>query len=235
MRLDKFMTDLGIGSRSAVKELIKKGRIKKNGVIVKRPEEQVLETDEVLFDDSVLSLPALEYYLMNKPSGVLTAMKDPRLPTVAALLPTKRKDVKPVGRLDMDTSGVLIFTNDGELTHRLLSPKNGVLKVYEAELEKDLPENAEELLKEPVCYGKIRYRVPEAFERTGKRSAVLTVSEGRFHEVKRIFEAIGCPVVKLKRLSFAGLTAEGLPEGECRKLTEEECALLRKAAGMKQE
>ena len=232
MRLDRFLTDFGVGSRSAVRELIKKGRIRVNGAVIKIPDTAVDPEDRVVFDEKEIEQSTFEYYLMNKPGGVLTAMRDPKKPTVAEYLPTGRKDVKPVGRLDADVTGALVFTNDGMLTHRLLSPKRKVVKVYHAFLGSPLPTDAEERLKEPLQYGDVSYAVPLTFTRIGDTEAKIAVTEGKYHEVKRIFELIGAPVRKLHRESFAGLSADTLPEGGARKLEEEEIAALYRAAGL---
>ena len=232
MRLDKYLTDFGVGSRSAVKDLIKKKRVLLNGKIVTRPESKVGPEDVVSVDGEVIHLSESVYLLMNKPAYVLTAMKDPVKPTVADCLPKTRKDIAPVGRLDEDTTGALLFTNDGALNHRLLSPKREVEKVYAVTLINELPKNAEELLSSPVQWKDITYKAPSAFERTGEKSARITLTEGKYHEVKRIFEAIGAPVETLHRVSFAGLTADDLPEGGVRELTEEEVARLYTLAGL---
>ena len=232
MRLDKYLTDFGVGSRSAVKELIKKEQVLLNGETVTRPETKIGPEDVVLVDGQPVQLPDYVYLLMNKPANVLTAMKDPVKPTVADYLPKTRKDVAPVGRLDADTTGALLFTNDGVLNHRLLSPKREVEKVYAVTLTEKLPENAEELLSAPVQWQDITYKAPVAFERTGENSARITLTEGKYHEVKRIFEAVGAPVETLHRVSFAGLTADDLPEGGVRELTEEEVTGLYTLAGL---
>ncbi len=227
MRLDKYLTDLGKGSRSTVKELIKKGRVRVEGVAKAKPETPVDETSVILLDGEQLKYSTYEYYLLNKPAGYVTARTDDRKKVVMELIPSGRTDLSPVGRLDEDTEGVLLITNDGELNHRLVSPKHHVKKTYYAELDADLPENAGEILGQPIEFSDFT-SLPAEYEKITARSAYLIITEGKFHQVKRMFHHVGCEVTYLRRDAFGPLTAGDLAVGEARELTEEEVALLKK-------
>lgn len=226
MRLDKCLTLLGAGSRSYVKKLIQDGKVLKNGVTEHHPEAEVSENDQLSFQNCDETFHALVYYLMNKPAGYITAKSDPKKKTVMELLPTKRTDVSPVGRLDEDTEGLLLFTNDGELCHKLISPKYHVDKKYYAEVDADLPENAGEIFSKPIEFKEFT-SAPATFEKLSERSAYLTIHEGKYHQVKRMFHHIGCEVTYLRRESFGGLDLSALQPGQVRELTEEEVKKLK--------
>ena len=232
MRLDKYLVEMNKGSRTQIKDAAKKGRIQVNGVPEKKTERKIdPETDEVTFDGQAVSYRAMEYIMLYKPQGVISATEDKRHRTVIDLLSGEnRSDLFPVGRLDIDTEGLLLLTNDGDLTHRLLAPGKHVDKVYFARIEGKLPETAVAAgltLTDgtPVMPGKLE--ILKQWEKGAE--ILLTIQEGKFHQVKRMFEALGCQVVFLKRLSMGSLKLDPeLKPGEYRPLTEEELELLGK-------
>lgn len=259
MRLDKYLVEMNKGSRTQIKDAAKKGRIQVNGVPEKKTERKIdPETDEVTFDGQPVSYRAMEYIMLYKPQGVISATEDKRHKTVIDLLSGEnRSDLFPVGRLDIDTEGLLLLTNDGDLTHRLLAPGKHVDKVYFARIEGTLPETAVEQMAAGltltdgtlVMPGKLEIlkqwngengagASETAIEDTGTAGGtgtsacaeiLLTIQEGKFHQVKRMFEALGCHVMFLKRLSMGSLKLDPkLKPGEYRPLTEEELELLGK-------
>ena len=228
MRLDKFLANSGIGSRSEVKRIIKDKRIKVNGEIIKSDSFNVDETkDVVLFDETEIKYKKFYYILLNKPQGYVSASTDNVYPPVTDLLPEYRfANLHTVGRLDVDTTGDLILTNNGDLTHKLISPKNKIDKVYEVEVDKKIDRNLKEIFKNGIeLDGELT--LPADLLIIDDKHAELTLHQGKFHQVKRMFKKFGYEVVKLNRKSFAGLTVEGLGLGEYRELTiEEEKGLL---------
>lgn len=234
MRIDKYLADCGIGTRSEVKKYIKAKQITVNGEVVGKPEQKIDENvDVVCFKGQPIIYEKYVYYLFHKPAGCVTAKQDNVHKTVMEYFPEeiRAKDISPVGRLDLDTEGLLLFTNDGALTHHLLSPTHHIPKTYYAVLDKEVPLSAVELFKEGVDIGDDKLTLPaelvvlpETVDSDGKMvySAELTIHEGRFHQVKRMFEAVGCTVIYLKRLSMGSLELGDLPKGEYRKLTMEE-------------
>ncbi len=225
MRLDRFLCELNIGTRSQVKELIKKGNVSVNGVIITKSDTNINETsDEVLFKGEKLRYREYVYIIINKPDGVVTATRDKNLPTVMDLIkPLPVRDMSPVGRLDRDTTGLLLITNDGELSHRLLSPKYHVDKTYLVTCEHSLTENDINRLCEGVDIGDDEPTLPARVKTSNGTDIFLTIHEGRFHQVKRMLEAVDNKVTKLKRVSFGPLDLPGdLKEGEWRELTEDE-------------
>lgn len=229
MRIDKYLADCGIGTRSEVKKYIKAKQITVNGEIVAKPELKIDETvDEVYFKGQPFTYEKYVYYLLHKPAGCVTAKQDNVHKTVMEYFSEDilAKGIAPVGRLDLDTEGLLLFTNDGPLTHHLLSPTHHIPKTYYAVLDKEVPESAVELFKTGVDIGDDKPTLPAELVIISENEAELTIHEGRFHQVKRMFEAVGCTVTYLKRLSMGSLTLGDLPKGEYRKLTEEEVSLL---------
>ncbi len=230
LRLDKYLAEMGCGTRSQVKTAIRKGRVKVNGEIVKSPEKKIdISTDQVYLDETQIVYVAMEYYMLNKPAGVVSAREDGRYPTVLELIDQKqRNDLFPVGRLDLDTEGLLLITNDGALCHELLSPKKHVEKVYYVEVEKEIPERAVEQFRDGVDIGEAKLTLPAQLEILTSKTARLTIQEGKFHQVKRMFEAIGTKVVYLKRLSMGSLVLDSsLLCGQYRPLTESEIRVLK--------
>ena len=225
MRLNAYLARAGIASRRGADELIKAGRVRVNG------EEAGLATfvskgDRVEVDGKAVAPEPLTYVLLNKPAGVVTTARDPQgRPTVVGLVGHERR-VVPVGRLDADTTGVLLLTNDGALAHRLAHPRYEVDKVYEAEVEGDPSPDAVRRLAEgveledgPTSPAKVR--------RVGRGRLELVLHEGRKRQVRRMCEAVGHPVRALNRRAYAGLTAEGLAPGEWRELTADEVKQLK--------
>ena len=221
MRIDKYLADMSCGSRKEVKELLKLGRVKVNDVIIKKNDYKVNENDIVKLDDEIINYLEYEYYILNKPAGYISALEDNRYPVIIDLVNTRRKDVVPVGRLDLDTEGIILLTNDGQLNHRLLSAKYHVDKKYYVELESDIDESAIDTFARPLDLGDF-ITLPAKLEILDKRSAYLTISEGKYHQVKRMFEAIGNKVIYLRRDEFGPLKTGDLKLGEFRELTEEE-------------
>ena len=237
------------GSRSQIKEAAKKGRIQVNGIVEKKTDRKIdPQTDLVSVDGVEISYVETEYYMLNKPQGVVSATEDNLHKTVLDLLEDKkRKDLFPVGRLDIDTEGLLLITNDGDLAHRLLSPKRHVDKVYDAKIAGKLPDDAKEQFEQGIVLRDGTPTLPGQLEILHKGEYLpeqepsveaslseirLTIHEGKFHQVKRMFEALGCKVVYLKRMSMGSLQLdEHLLPGQYRKLTEEELQKLQEDAG----
>lgn len=233
MRLDKFLCEMGVGTRSEVKNYLKKGQVTVNDEIIKKPETKIDENkDTICFLGQRLSYEAVQYFLLNKPAGCVTATRDKLSETVMSYLPENRRDdLFPVGRLDKDTEGLLLITNDGQLAHELLSPKKHVDKTYFAVIDGEVREEHKPLFAEGLDIGDERLTLPAKLEilKSGKVSEIeLTIHEGRFHQVKRMFEAIDTKVTYLKRISMASLTLGNLQPGEVRILTEEEIESLKK-------
>ena len=228
MRLDKFLCDNNIGTRSQVKEYIKKGQVAINGQIVKKPETKVNEdTDIVICQGKEIHYQKYVYYMLNKPEGGVSATNDNTAPTVVSLLTVpEQKELFPVGRLDKDTEGLLLITNDGELAHRLLSPKKHVDKVYYAKVQGKVDESDVKAFADGVDIGDDTPAKSADLRilKSGEESEIeLTITEGRFHQVKRMFHAVGKEVIYLKRLSMGSLALDKtLTKGEYRSLTEEE-------------
>lgn len=234
MRLDKFLCDMQLGTRSQVKESVKKGLVSVNGMLVKNPDFKLDETmDTVTYMGKVLTYQNLYYYMLHKPAGVVTATRDNHEPTVMSLLPDAcGKDLFPVGRLDKDTEGLLLITNDGELSHNLLSPRKHVAKTYYAECTGTLTLDEMKLLENGVDIGDGQLTQPAKVrlisQSDGSYTMELTITEGRFHQVKRMVQAVGGSVTYLKRLSMGTLSLDAdLPKGAYRQLTEQEIAGLK--------
>jgi 23S rRNA pseudouridine2605 synthase len=227
MRLNAFLSRAGVASRRRADELIKAGRVTVNG------EPGQLNTvvgarDHVAVDGEEVSRQRLRYVLLHKPAGVVTTAHDPqRRPTVVELVPDEPR-VVPVGRLDADTTGALLLTNDGQLAHRLAHPRYGVEKTYVAEIEGDPDEDALRRLRDGVELDDGPTAPAEA-RRLGPGRVELVLHEGRKHQVKRMLAAVGHRVTRLHRSAYAGLTLEGLEPGECRELEPSEVELLRHA------
>ncbi len=237
MRLDKFLADMGKGSRSQVKEAGKKGRIYVNGQVEKILKRKIdPNIDQVTLDGEPVQYRKWEYFLMNKPKGVVSATEDKRYKTVVDLLGKDgRRDLFPVGRLDLDTEGLLLLTNDGDMAHRLLSPKKHVDKTYYARVSGRLPKDAVQIMAQGMeLEDKTRVmpgRLEIAAQGQEEAEIYLTIQEGKFHQVKRMFQVLGCRVEYLKRVSFGPLALEeDLLPGQYRRLTEGEIESLRENA-----
>lgn len=230
IRLDKYLADMGIGTRQEVKKYIRKGKITIDGAVVRSPEYKVDEDSAVCCDGSRISYEAYEYYMLNKPAGVVSATEDQSETTVIDLIKEKRrKDLFPVGRLDKDTEGLLLITNDGALAHRLLSPKRHVDKVYYVRVKGEVTQEDVCAMAEGMDIGNSaleEWTKPAVLDiiSSGRKSAVrLTIQEGKYHQVKRMFLARGKEVTYLKRERMGPLALdESLQPGEYRRLTEEE-------------
>ncbi|MGN0155060.1 MAG: pseudouridine synthase [Lachnospiraceae bacterium] len=236
IRLDKYLADAGIGTRSEIKNFIKKGFVSVNGSPADRPDIKINpETDSIQYRDQLIQISSYEYYLLNKPAGYVSATKDNTAPTVLSLINSRRKDLFPVGRLDKDTEGLLLITNDGELSHRLLSPKRHVDKTYYAVVEgrvtmedvlafeKGLVIGDEDLnVALPAKLTILKQEEDISFEKSLSYIEV-TLHEGKFHQVKRMFQAVGKRVIYLKRIAFGTLSLPAdLEPGTYRALTKEE-------------
>ncbi len=234
MRLDKFLADMQIGTRSQVKDLIKKGLITVNGEVICKADYKIEENKDCVTCKGVtLSYQKYRYFVLHKPAGVVTATRDNHDKTVMELLPKElAADFFPVGRLDKDTEGFLLITNDGELSHRLLSPKKHVAKCYYVVCHGTLSAEKITQLEQGLDIGDEKPTLPAKVEVVQEQEASyiikLTITEGRFHQVKRMIHAIGGEVTYLKRLSMGGLTLEETLEKGCyRELTPEEIDVLR--------
>jgi 23S rRNA pseudouridine2605 synthase len=225
MRLNAFLARAGVASRRRADELIKAGRVTVNG------ETGQLNTvvgvrDRVEVDGQEVQRQRLRYVLLHKPAGVVTTAHDPQeRPTVVALVPGEPR-VVPVGRLDVDTTGALLLTNDGQLSHRLAHPRYGVEKTYVAEIDGDADEETLQRIRDGVEL-EDGVTAPARARRLGRGRVELVLHEGRKHQVKRMLAAVGLPVTRLHRSKYAGLTLEGLEPGACRELEPFEVEQLR--------
>ena len=235
MRLDKYLVACAVGSRTEVKNFLKAGRVMVNGKKEKSAKLQINEdTDEICFDGQKLDYEEFVYYMMNKPQGVISATEDPKHKTVLDLLDdlARSKEVFPVGRLDIDTHGLLLLTNDGQLAHALLSPKRHVEKTYLAQVDgimtdEDIKAFEQGIpLKDFTCQPAKLELV--SLDKEENQSLVrVTIAEGKFHQVKRMVAYCGKEVVDLQRLTMGTLTLdEGLKRGEWRRLTKDELEAL---------
>lgn len=229
MRLDKFLCEMNLGSRSQVKTYVKQGLVTVNDAVVKSPEQKLDECQDVVaFRGEVLTYQQYHYYMLNKPGNVVTATRDNLSATVMDLLPVEiRRNLFPVGRLDKDTEGLLLLTDDGELAHRLLSPAKHVNKTYLVQLAKPLSPEACMALEAGVDIGEKKPTGPATVELLQERELLLTIQEGKFHQVKRMLQAVDNEVTALKRVKFGKLVLdEALQPGEYRRLTDGEVRLL---------
>lgn len=235
MRLDKFLVDCGVGSRTEVKKLLKNKQVTVNGNVETSPKQQIDEkTDQIAVAGQVLSHETFVYYLLNKPKGVISATEDDRHRTVLDLLDdtARHKEVFPVGRLDIDTHGLLLLTNNGQLAHALLSPKRHVDKLYRAQIDgimtsADVERFAAGIeLKDFTCQP-AQLTILEMDEVKQTSLVDITIREGKFHQVKRMVQACGKTVLDLQRLSMGPLSLDPkLALGQYRRLTEAEVASL---------
>jgi 23S rRNA pseudouridine2605 synthase len=225
MRLNAYLARAGVASRRGAEELIRAGRVRVNGEVAGLA-TFVEARDTVEVDDSPIEPEPLTYVLLHKPAGVVTTARDPQgRPTVVGLVGHERR-VVPVGRLDADTTGALLLTNDGPLAHRLMHPRYEVDKVYEAEVEGEPSHEALAQLAEGVELDDGR-TAPARVRPLGPSLVELTIHEGRKHQVKRMLQAVGHPVRRLHRSCYAGLTLDGLEPGEWRELTSDELKRLK--------
>lgn len=229
IRLDKFLADSGVGSRSAVKQLIRGGHVSVNGELVTDEGMKTdTETDVISVDGKELGYEKYRYFVLNKPAGCVSATKDRLSDTVLDMLKGEdTRDLFPVGRLDKDTEGFLLITNDGPLAHNLLSPAKHVPKKYFAVLDRDISEEDALRIEDCIDIGDDKRCLPAKVEILKDKGAYITISEGRFHQVKRMFAAAGYEVMYLKRVSMGKLYLdEDLLPGQYKKLSEDELVLL---------
>ena len=239
IRLDRWLATLGLGSRSQIHKLVRSGAVAINGVIERDPAKSVDErAARLTVRGETVDGRLTRHVMLHKPAGLLTAARDKKQPTVMDLLPDVYASIgcMPVGRLDKDTTGLLLLTTDGELNHRLLAPVRHVDKVYEATVDGPLDETHVAAFAQGLHLGDFDAQ-PALLQilrsSTASAEAVVTVHEGKFHQIKRMFEAVGRTVTALHRASFGPLTLDpALPEGEWRELTDDELRALYRAAEM---
>ncbi len=230
MRLDKYLCDLNIGSRSEVKHYIRKGQVTVNGIIEKKIDIKIDENQDIIsFQGKELSYQKYVYYMLNKPSGVVSATRDNTADTVLDLLKdVPARNLFPVGRLDKDTEGLLLITNDGALSHSLLSPKKQVDKTYLLQIHHPLSQQQIKQLEEGVDIGDEKITLPAKVHVINETQITLTICEGRFHQVKRMLQSVGNEVLYLKRIAFGGIELdETLQLGDYRELTVQELDTLK--------
>lgn len=225
VRVDKILSELGFGSRQEIKKYVKAGKVRINDNIVKKPEEKLnSEKDKLYFEGIEVEVEEFETFILYKPAGYVCATKDNLHKTVMELIDSKRKNIVPVGRLDLDTEGILILTNDGALNHRLVSPASHVDKVYYAKFDGALASDAIERIAKGLDIGDGEVSKPAKLEILSDDEVLLTIHEGKFHQVKRMVKALGGEVTYLKRVAFGGLILADLKlkKGESRKISKEE-------------
>ena len=241
VRLDKYLSDRSLGTRSEIKSWIRKGRVHVNLAVCKRPEEKIdAGTDEITFDGQRIIYEEYVYLMLNKPAGVVSATTDNRDKTVLDIVEAeRRKDLFPVGRLDKDTEGLLLLTNDGALAHRLLSPRKEVDKVYYAKVNGKVTDADREAFLSGISIGEDKPCLPAKLDillSDAVSEINLTIQEGKFHQVKRMFEAVGKEVIYLKRISMGGLALDPLlSPGDYRRLTNDEVEYLKSITLQKKE
>ena len=228
-RLDKFLCDSGVGTRSQVKLILKAGRVAVDGKVEKDNSKKIdPATQTVTLDGTVLGGKRRIVVMLNKPAGFVTATEDPVERTVMELLPPERKhlDLKPVGRLDKATEGLLLFTNDGDLLHRLISPKKEVPKIYYARHEGQAGQEDVEAFAAGLTLRDGTLCLPAKLEPLGPGESLVTVCEGKYHQVRRMMASRNMTVTYLERRQEGALVLGDLPRGQLRELTEEEIAQL---------
>ncbi len=234
MRLDKYLADMGLGTRSEIKKAVRSGRVSVDGRAVTDPAAKVGPEEVVLFDGTAVTYEPYVYYMLHKPAGVISASEDRRERTCVDLIDeTRRRDLFPVGRLDRDTEGLLLITNDGDLCHRLLTPSRHVDKVYYARISGKVTEEDVRGFADGLQVDADFRAMPAQLRilRSDSVSEVeIVIREGKFHQIKRMFRAVGKEVLYLKRLSMGSLTLDpALEAGAWRRLTADELAELRKS------
>lgn len=236
MRINKYIAHAGVASRRKAEELIKNGHVTINGEVVDNLATQVKASDRVEIDGSPIYNEEKVYYLLNKPRGVISSVSDEKgRKTVVDLLPEVRERIYPVGRLDWDTSGLLILTNDGDFTDKMIHPRNEIDKVYLARVKGiATKENLRPLTRGVMVDGKktkpAHYHIVKVDKDKNRSVVELTIHEGRNHQVKKMFEEVGLLVDKLSRIRFGTLDLAGLRPGEFRKLSKKEISQLHNAA-----
>ena len=224
-RIDKILSSQNIAARSEIKRMIRSGLILADGKRVMRPEEKYdPETTVFTVSCKTVEFSRFVYIMMNKPAGVLSASSDKHAKTVIDLLPAdmKRRGLFPAGRLDKDTVGFILITNDGELAHKMLSPKSHVYKLYEVQCDRDLTNDDAAAFAKGITIGDIECQ-PAEMKLTGNKTALVEICEGKFHQIKRMFHAVGAEVTALKRVRIGEVCLdEALGQGEARYLNKQE-------------
>lgn len=223
-RLDRFLSEAGVESRRKLKDVIRSGRVTVNGEVCAVPDQKIDEqTAVVALDGQVIGRGDRRIVvMMHKPAGCVTAATDDRYPTVMEYLPPAFKRLMPIGRLDMDTEGLLLFTNDGDLAHRLLSPKRGIEKTYYAEHPGTAGEDDVAAFAQGCVLRDGTKCLPAVLEPLGEGKSLVRVREGKYHQVRRMLASRNLPVSYLRRIAEGGLELGDLPLGMTRKLTDEE-------------
>lgn len=227
MRLEKYLVQCGVGSRREIKKFIDDGKIKINGTVVFDEGIQIdEENDIVIFDDKKIEKKILKYYVLYKKAGYVTSASDKKNPVVNDLLPqwVDKQALFPVGRLDKDTEGLLLFTNDGELNYKMTHPEKKFSKKYYAELSKIISDEDIKKIEEGIDIGEKESCIclPAKIERAGEKSVYITIFEGKYHQVKRMMRAVGKRVIYLKRTEFGNLTLEGMNLGDVKEIKKED-------------
>lgn len=223
MRLDKYLSIFKIGTRSEIHKIIKNKKIKVNDEVITKPDYQVNEeNDQVKYNEQILIYEKNIYLMFNKPSGYLTANSDNYQKTIMEFFPKEYQDLIIIGRLDKDTEGLLLLTNDGDFAHQITSPKKHIEKEYYVEFIGTIPDNIEEIFKKGVIIENNYLTLPSKIKILSNNSSLLTISEGKFHQVKQMFQAVGTKVTYLKRIRIGNLQLDSnLKLGEYKKIKKE--------------
>lgn len=230
MRLDKALADMGVATRSEIRRMIKEGRVAVDGVTAAAPEMKIdAEKSELSVDGNTLGYRRFRYYMMDKPEGLVTATEDGRQRTVLDIVTPemRRMGLFPVGRLDKDTSGLLLLTNDGEFAHRIISPKSEIKKIYYARVDGAPDESDAEAFRQGIVLADGTQCLPAELQPLGGDECLVTVMEGKYHQVKRMLAARGKPVIKLRRIAVGALElGDALGAGGFRELDENDLCRL---------
>lgn len=230
MRLDKYLSNAGLASRSEIKHFFKDKRVLVNDQLVRQGKTQIDPSKDIIkVDNKVIKYKPFYYFVLNKPKGYVSANEDDKYPTIMEFFSDLNiKGLTHVGRLDKDTTGVLLITNDGKLGHYLISPKSNVKKIYSLTVDKDLDDSLVKLFKEGITLENKEKCKPAKLTIINKRKATLELTEGKYHQVKRMMRSVGYEVIDLNRDLFAFLTVKNLKPGEYYELTENEINELNK-------
>lgn len=232
MRLDRLLSECTALSRSQLRQIIKNGSVSVDGIVITSPEHKVCsDTARVELDGKTVSYEKFCYYMLNKPAGILSATDDKKHKTVIDLFPAelKKKNLFPVGRLDKDTTGLLIITNDGDFAHRVISPRSEIVKTYHAVTETPVNDADIEAFRQGIVLADGTKCLPAGLEKLPDGSCLVRVMEGKYHQVKRMLASRGKPVTALMRLSIGGLELDkGLLPGQFRQLSEKELCSVNK-------
>lgn len=229
VRIDKLLCDNLNISRKEAKALLSDAKVKINGVVITKCDEKFEEDSEISVDGRVINCQKHIYVMLNKPKGVVSASDDKKEKTVVDLLPDefKRKNIFPAGRLDKDTVGFVLMTDDGDFAHRILSPKNHIEKTYIAQIDHDLSDDDIKQFEEGIVLADNTVCLRAKCKMIGEKLAEVKVVEGRYHQVKRMFASLSNRVVELKRVKMGDLELdESLKEGECRLITQDELLMI---------